>query len=103
MSLVLLQPQLNNSTSCPFTIHFGIVAQNLLWYVKLITKDKRNLLTVRISLSFYLDLILILFPNIQDLAKELLDLFTANKMAKAFFTNSGSEANDTQVVTELAC
>lgn len=32
-----------------------------------------------------------------DLAKELLDLFTANKMAKAFFTNSGSEANDTQV------
>ncbi|XP_019160844.1 PREDICTED: gamma aminobutyrate transaminase 1, mitochondrial-like [Ipomoea nil] len=32
-----------------------------------------------------------------DLAKELLDTFTANKMAKAFFTNSGSEANDTQV------
>ncbi|XP_016503077.1 gamma aminobutyrate transaminase 3, chloroplastic isoform X1 [Nicotiana tabacum] len=32
-----------------------------------------------------------------DLAKELLDLFTSNKMAKAFFTNSGSEANDTQV------
>ncbi|XP_070033233.1 vanillin aminotransferase isoform X1 [Nicotiana tomentosiformis] len=32
-----------------------------------------------------------------DLAKELIDLFTANKMAKAFFTNSGSEANDTQV------
>ncbi|XP_060209701.1 gamma aminobutyrate transaminase 3, chloroplastic isoform X2 [Lycium barbarum] len=32
-----------------------------------------------------------------DLAKQLLDLFTANKMAKAFFTNSGSEANDTQV------
>lgn len=32
-----------------------------------------------------------------DLAKELLNLFTANKMAKAFFTNSGSEANDTQV------
>ncbi|OIT01697.1 PREDICTED: gamma aminobutyrate transaminase 3, chloroplastic [Nicotiana attenuata] len=32
-----------------------------------------------------------------DLAKELLDLFTTNKMAKAFFTNSGSEANDTQV------
>ncbi|ESQ47651.1 hypothetical protein EUTSA_v10020531mg [Eutrema salsugineum] len=32
-----------------------------------------------------------------DLAKELLDMFTANKMTKAFFTNSGSEANDTQV------
>ncbi|XP_009592076.1 gamma aminobutyrate transaminase 1, mitochondrial [Nicotiana tomentosiformis] len=32
-----------------------------------------------------------------DLAKELLDMFTTNKMAKAFFTNSGSEANDTQV------
>ncbi|CAN4096289.1 unnamed protein product [Withania somnifera] len=31
------------------------------------------------------------------LAKELLDKFTANKMSKAFFTNSGSEANDTQV------
>ncbi|ESQ47653.1 hypothetical protein EUTSA_v10020563mg [Eutrema salsugineum] len=32
-----------------------------------------------------------------DLAKDLLGMFTANKMAKAFFTNSGSEANDTQV------
>lgn len=32
-----------------------------------------------------------------DLAKELLETFTATKMAKAFFTNSGSEANDTQV------
>ncbi|KAL6570518.1 Gamma aminobutyrate transaminase 1, mitochondrial [Orobanche gracilis] len=32
-----------------------------------------------------------------DLAKELLDMFTANKMAKVFFTNSGSEANDSQV------
>ncbi|KAH0644532.1 hypothetical protein KY284_032416 [Solanum tuberosum] len=32
-----------------------------------------------------------------DLAKELLDMFTAKKMAKVFFTNSGSEANDTQV------
>lgn len=32
-----------------------------------------------------------------DLAKELLELFTARKMAKAFFVNSGSEANDTQV------
>ncbi|KAL4385241.1 hypothetical protein GQ457_15G024330 [Hibiscus cannabinus] len=32
-----------------------------------------------------------------DLAKELIETFTANKMAKVFFTNSGSEANDTQV------
>ncbi|CAL5390171.1 unnamed protein product [Camellia sinensis] len=31
-----------------------------------------------------------------DLAKELLEIFTASKMAKVFFTNSGSEANDTQ-------
>ena len=33
----------------------------------------------------------------QDLAKELLDMFTASEMKKVFFTNSGSEANDTQV------
>ncbi|KAK7286484.1 hypothetical protein RJT34_21505 [Clitoria ternatea] len=32
-----------------------------------------------------------------DLAKELLEIFIARKMAKAFFVNSGSEANDTQV------
>lgn len=32
-----------------------------------------------------------------DLAKELLEMFTAKKMGKVFFTNSGSEANDTQV------
>ncbi|XP_074296261.1 gamma aminobutyrate transaminase 1, mitochondrial-like [Silene latifolia] len=32
-----------------------------------------------------------------DLAEELLEAFTARKMAKAFFVNSGSEANDTQV------
>ncbi|XP_010525162.1 PREDICTED: gamma-aminobutyrate transaminase POP2, mitochondrial-like [Tarenaya hassleriana] len=32
-----------------------------------------------------------------DLAKDLLETFTAKNMAKAFFTNSGSEANDTQV------
>ncbi|KAL6541773.1 Gamma aminobutyrate transaminase 1, mitochondrial [Orobanche gracilis] len=32
-----------------------------------------------------------------DLATELLDMFTANKMAKVFLTNSGSEANDSQV------
>lgn len=35
--------------------------------------------------------------DLQDLAKELLGTFTARKMAKVFFTNSGSEANDTQV------
>ena len=33
----------------------------------------------------------------QDLADDLLSMFTAKKMAKAFFTNSGSEANDSQV------
>ncbi|KAK9749719.1 hypothetical protein RND81_02G145800 [Saponaria officinalis] len=32
-----------------------------------------------------------------DLAEKLLETFTARKMAKAFFVNSGSEANDTQV------
>ncbi|KAF5177086.1 Gamma aminobutyrate transaminase 3 protein [Thalictrum thalictroides] len=32
-----------------------------------------------------------------DLATELLQTFTARKMGKVFFTNSGSEANDTQV------
>ncbi|CAA7408998.1 unnamed protein product [Spirodela intermedia] len=32
-----------------------------------------------------------------DLAKEILDIFTARKMGKVFFTNSGSEANDSQV------
>ncbi|KAL9229491.1 hypothetical protein vseg_004953 [Gypsophila vaccaria] len=32
-----------------------------------------------------------------DLAEELIETFTARKMAKAFFVNSGSEANDTQV------
>ncbi|KAL0546931.1 hypothetical protein IC582_016850 [Cucumis melo] len=32
-----------------------------------------------------------------DLAKKLLEMFTARKMGKVFFTNSGSEANDTQV------
>ncbi|MBA0795554.1 hypothetical protein Gohar_006408, partial [Gossypium harknessii] len=35
--------------------------------------------------------------TLQDLAKELTETFTATKMAKVFFTNSGSEANDTQV------
>ncbi|KAK9143614.1 hypothetical protein Syun_013014 [Stephania yunnanensis] len=29
-----------------------------------------------------------------DLAKELLDTFIARQMGKVFFTNSGSEAND---------
>ncbi|KAJ0975893.1 hypothetical protein J5N97_017858 [Dioscorea zingiberensis] len=32
-----------------------------------------------------------------DLAKEILEIFTARKMGKVFFTNSGSEANDSQV------
>lgn len=32
-----------------------------------------------------------------NLAKELLEMFTASKMSKVFFTNSGSEANDSQV------
>nr|AJT59571.1 GABAT2 [Veratrum californicum] len=32
-----------------------------------------------------------------DLAAELLEMFTAKKMGKVFFTNSGSEANDSQV------
>ncbi|XP_068656086.1 probable gamma-aminobutyrate transaminase 3, mitochondrial [Aristolochia californica] len=32
-----------------------------------------------------------------DLATELLQIFTAKKMGKVFFTNSGSEANDSQV------
>ncbi|GAB4848181.1 Gamma aminobutyrate transaminase 1, mitochondrial [Ancistrocladus abbreviatus] len=32
-----------------------------------------------------------------DLAEELIETFTARKMGKAFFVNSGSEANDTQV------
>ncbi|KAJ0982363.1 hypothetical protein J5N97_010618 [Dioscorea zingiberensis] len=36
-------------------------------------------------------------PPWYDLAKELLEIFTARKMGKVFFTNSGSEANDSQV------
>lgn len=32
-----------------------------------------------------------------ELSKELIDLFTPAKMAKVFFTNDGSEANDSQV------
>ncbi|KMZ66939.1 Aminotransferase [Zostera marina] len=32
-----------------------------------------------------------------NLARELVDIFTAKKMGKVFFTNSGSEANDSQV------
>uniref|UniRef100_A0A0D9YL98 Uncharacterized protein n=1 Tax=Oryza glumipatula TaxID=40148 RepID=A0A0D9YL98_9ORYZ len=31
-----------------------------------------------------------------DLAKELISMFTAREMGKVFFTNSGSEANDSQ-------
>ncbi|KAK9114571.1 hypothetical protein Syun_021368 [Stephania yunnanensis] len=34
--------------------------------------------------------------QMRDLAKELLDTFTARQMGKVFFTNSGSEANDSQ-------
>ena len=33
----------------------------------------------------------------QDLAEQLVDLFTATRMSKVFFCNSGSEGNDTQV------
>lgn len=33
----------------------------------------------------------------QDLAAELIGMFTATKLAKVFFCNSGSEANDSQV------
>jgi hypothetical protein len=33
----------------------------------------------------------------QDLANEILSMFTAREMGKVFFTNSGSEANDSQV------
>jgi 4-aminobutyrate--pyruvate transaminase len=36
--------------------------------------------------------------HFQDLAEDLLSMFTARKMGKAFFTNSGSEANDSQVL-----
>ena len=35
--------------------------------------------------------------SLQDLANEILSMFTARKMGKVFFTNSGSEANDSQV------
>ncbi|XP_008652185.1 gamma-aminobutyrate transaminase 1, mitochondrial [Zea mays] len=31
-----------------------------------------------------------------DLAQEILSMFTAREMGKVFFTNSGSEANDSQ-------
>ncbi|KAE8696897.1 Gamma-aminobutyrate transaminase 1 [Hibiscus syriacus] len=37
-----------------------------------------------------------------DHAKELVETFTARKMAKVFFTNSGSEANDTQIAAFIA-
>lgn len=53
-------------------------------------------------LSFLSDAQLICF-FIQDLAKELLEMFTVRKMGKAFFTNSGSEANDTQVCFINSC
>jgi 4-aminobutyrate---pyruvate transaminase len=34
---------------------------------------------------------------LQDLANDILSMFTAREMGKVFFTNSGSEANDSQV------
>ncbi|KAJ0975875.1 hypothetical protein J5N97_017840 [Dioscorea zingiberensis] len=37
-----------------------------------------------------------------DLAKEILEIFTARKMGKVFFTNSGSEANDSQIAAFIA-
>ena len=45
----------------------------------------------------FIDIQIFKFFFLQDLAKELLETFTAKEMAKAFFVNSGSEANDTQV------
>jgi adenosylmethionine-8-amino-7-oxononanoate aminotransferase len=45
----------------------------------------------------FLLMVFIIHFILQDLARELLETFTARKMAKAFFVNSGSEANDTQV------
>lgn len=44
-----------------------------------------------------------LFAHLQDLATELLEMFTARKMGKVFFTNSGSEANDSQVWPSVLC
>lgn len=38
------------------------------------------------------------FSFFQDLAKELIDIFKPVKMGKVFFCNTGSEANDTQVI-----
>ncbi|RLM62226.1 aminotransferase y4uB isoform X1 [Panicum miliaceum] len=35
--------------------------------------------------------------EMKDLANEILSMFTAREMGKVFFTNSGSEANDSQV------
>jgi len=35
--------------------------------------------------------------SLQDLANDILSMFTAREMGKVFFTNSGSEANDSQV------
>ncbi|GAB4847804.1 hypothetical protein Ancab_026867 [Ancistrocladus abbreviatus] len=37
-----------------------------------------------------------------DLAEELLETFSARKMSKAFFVDSGSEANDTQIAAFIA-
>lgn len=45
-----------------------------------------------LTLSFVLSCCLL-----QELTKEILEMFTARKMGKVFFANSGSEANDSQV------
>lgn len=51
----------------------------------------------RVLFLIFLLMVFIIHFILQDLARELLETFTARKMAKAFFVNSGSEANDTQV------
>lgn len=43
------------------------------------------------------ELIIWLNSILQDLAKDLIEIFTARKMGKVFFANGGSDANDTQV------
>ncbi|KAH9621526.1 hypothetical protein KSS87_002892 [Heliosperma pusillum] len=58
---------------------------------------KVSLITLVVSLFLVSREAPIIDLILQDLAKDLLETFTARKMAKAFFVNSGSEANDTQV------
>lgn len=61
---------------------------------------------VWITIQFYVFHVIYLFMFVflgdlllcaKNLARELVDIFTAKKMGKVFFTNSGSEANDSQV------